>query len=271
MRQLFSFGMVSALGQIFTPNGHVTKHQERVLFAFWAIVALVLWYVIKIPFVPNPVDVIESLGNLWTVQGLATQAMTSFTLNLYALFWSTVISLVICYLYPVAFMRPFVTAASKGRFLGLTGLFVFFVLAFGSGSQVKLMMLIFGETVFFVTAMRDVVRDIPKEKFDHARTQGMSEWRVVYEVVVLGTFDKVFDIMRSNAAIGWTMLTMVEGISRADGGLGAMLLNGSKHFKLEELVAIQLTIVGIGVFQDFGIHWLKRTVCPYSELKLERR
>ena len=48
--------------------------------------------------------------------------------------------------------------------------------------------------------------------------------------------------MRQNAAMGWMMLTMVEGISRSEGGVGAMLLNQNKHFHLSAVFAIQLTI-----------------------------
>ena len=57
------------------------------------------------------------------------------------------------------------------------------------------------------------------DKFDHARSLRFSDWRVVWEVVVLGTADKAFEILRQNAAIGWMMLTMVEGISRSEGGM----------------------------------------------------
>ena len=99
----------------------------------------------------------------------------------------------------------------------------------------------------------------------------MSEWRVVWEVVVLGTFDKAIEVMRQNAAIGWMMLTMVEGISRAEGGVGAMLLNQNKHFHLAEVFAIQLVILSVGLGQDYGIGLFKRLVCPYAELTLERK
>ena len=49
------------------------------------------------------------------------------------------------------------------------------------------------------------------------------------------------------------MLTMVEGISRSEGGVGAMLLNQEKHFHLAEVFAIQLMILAVGLLQDFGI------------------
>jgi len=43
------------------------------------------------------------------------------------------------------------------------------------------------------------------------------------------------------------MLTMVEGISRSEGGVGAMLLNQNKHFHLSAVFAIQLTILLLGL------------------------
>jgi NitT/TauT family transport system permease protein len=141
----------------------------------------------------------------------------------------------------------------------------------GGGRPLKLVLLVFGMTVFFVTSMAQVVAAIPKGKFDHARTLKMGEWRVVWEVVVLGTIDQAIEVLRQNAAIGWMMLTMVEGISRAEGGVGAMLLNQNKHFHLPAVFAVQLLILSVGLLQDYGIGALKRVVCPYADLGLERR
>jgi NitT/TauT family transport system permease protein len=93
----------------------------------------------------------------------------------------------------------------------------------------------------------------------------------VWEVVVLGTFDKAIEALRQNAAIGWMMLTMVEGIARSEGGVGAMLLNQNKHFHLAEVFATQIVILLVGVGQDWAIGVFKSLVCPYAELTLERR
>src|SRR5438034_9940955 len=126
-------------------------------------------------------------------------------------------------------------------------------------------------TVFFTTSMGSVVADIPKERFDHARTLRMSEWEVVWEVVILGTANEAIEILRQNAAIGWMMLTMVEGISRSEGGIGALLLNQSKHFRLDEVFAIQFVVLLVGVSQDYVIGAVSRAICPYAHLTLERR
>jgi len=112
------------------------------------------------------------------------------------------------------------------------------------------------------------VAEVPKDKLDYARTLRMSEWRVVWEVVVLGTADQAIEAMRQNAAIGWMMLTVVEGLSRSDGGVGAMLLNQNKHFHLDSVFAIQIAILVIGLGQDYMMGMFKRAVCPYAYLKL---
>ena len=160
---------------------------------------------------------------------------------------------------------------SKGRFLGLIGLTFVFTLMVGGGRPLKLSLLVFGMTVFFITSMAAVVLEIPRERFDHARTLRMGEWQVVWEVVILGTADKAIEVLRQNAAIGWMMLTMVEGISRSEGGIGAMLLNQNKHFHIAEVFAIQIVILLVGLFLDYAIGILKRIFTPYAALTLERR
>ena len=71
--------------------------------------------------------------------------------------------------------------------------------------------------------------------------------------------------------MGWMMLTLVEGISRSEGGVGAMLLNQNKHFHLSAVFAIQLTILFLGLGQDYAIGLLRKIVCPYADLTLERK
>ena len=140
-----------------------------------------------------------------------------------------------------------------------------------SGHELKLSLLVFSVSVFFVTGMADVINGGPKEMFDLARTLRMGEWRVVWEVIVLGQIDQVFDVLRQNAAMGWMMLTMVEGIVRSEGGVGTVLLDQNHHFRLAAVFAIQLTILLLGLFQDYSIGLAKNLLCPYAVLTLERK
>jgi NitT/TauT family transport system permease protein len=262
---------MSDLNKVFVPNHTATSASMRVVVAVQAVLALAIWFVAPFQVLPTPPEVFAALGTLWMEQGLGQELITSFFLNVESLAWTVFLSLVLCYATVMPFFRPLAAAVAKGRFLGLIGLTFIFTLLVGGGRPLKVSLLVFGMSVFFVTSMAAEIEAIPKSKFDHARTLRMSEWQVVWEVVVLGTFDRAIEVLRQNAAIGWMMLTMVEGISRAEGGIGAMLLNQNKHFHLAEVFAIQIVILSVGLAQDYAIGFFKRIVCPYAELTLERK
>ncbi|MFL6203575.1 MAG: ABC transporter permease [Thermoanaerobaculia bacterium] len=260
-------GVLSA----FVPNRAISRNTLRLIIACQVAILLLVWINSPFKVLPQPMEVLRAFQNLWFEQGLGRELWTSFSMNLQALALTVVISLALSYLVVVPAFRPIAVAISKGRFLGLIGLTFVFTLMVGGGRPLKVSLLVFGMTVFFVTSMAAVVLEIPREKFDHARTLRMNEWKVVWEVVILGTADRAFEVLRQNAAIGWMMLTMVEGISRSEGGVGAMLLNQNKHFHLAEVFAIQIMILLIGLFQDYGIGALQRLLCPYASLVLEKR
>ena len=121
-----------------------------------------------------------------------------------------------------------------------------------------------------VTSFASIVISIPKSEFDHARTLRMSEWRTVWEVVVLGTIDKMLDAIRQNAAMTWTLLTMVEPYIRSEGGVGVLLSDQNKLFNLPKVFAIQITILLMGLFQDWVLTTFRKIACPYADLTLER-
>jgi NitT/TauT family transport system permease protein len=221
--------------------------------------------------IPSPGDVLGALAQLWTEQGLFDELETSFLLNLEAIAWTTVITLALAYLTVVPAVRPIVAAVSKLRFTGMVGWAFVFTLWARDGHQLKLWMLVFGMTPFFVTAMAAVIAELPKERFDHARTLGMTEWRVVWEVVIRGTADQALEALRQSAAMGWMMLTMVEGVVRSEGGIGALMLNENKHLRLDAVFALILVVLMVGVVQDRALAWLRRAVCPYAVLTTERR
>ena len=254
---------------VFSPNAVLNKNAVRALIAFQVAIVILLWIFSPFVLLPKPGEVLSAFNDLWE-QGLGAELITSFYLNVQAIIWSTIISLLLAYATVMPFFRPIVALLSKLRFLSLVGLTFFFTLMAKSGHELKLSLLVFSVSVFFVTGMADVINGVPKEMFDLARTLRMGEWRVVWEVIVLGQIDQVFDVLRQNAAMGWMMLTMVEGISRSEGGVGALLLNQNKHFHLAEVFAIQILILLVGLLQDYAIGVSKRIICPWAQITLER-
>jgi NitT/TauT family transport system permease protein len=255
---------------VLAPNRVISKTTIRWMVGLQLVMLLSIWFFSPTVFLPKPKEVFQALSEMWFA-GLGGELITSFYLNLQAIAISTILSLLLAYLTVIAFFRPIVALLSKLRFLSMVGLTFFFTLMASTGHELKLFLLVFSVSVFFVTGMAEVVASIPKEKFDLARTLRMGEWRVVYEVIVVGQADKAFEVLRQNAAMGWMMLTMVEGISRSEGGVGAMLLNQNKHFHLSAVFAIQLTILLLGLGQDYAIGLLRNIFCPYADLTLERK
>lgn len=255
---------------IFTLNKILDGKSLSILIYSQAITIILLWIFIPIKFLPSPSQTLHAASVLWG-KGIGVELMTSFMLNLEAIFWSTVVSLGLAYLTVIPFFRPLVAVICKLRFLSLVGLTFIFTLLSSGAHSLKLSLLVFSICVFFVTSMADVLNSIPKTQFDLARTLRMKEWQVVWEVIVLGQFDKVFDIVSQTAAIGWLMLPMVEGLARSEGGVGAVLLNQNKYFKLDAILAIQLILLFIGISQDYLIGVLKNFVCPYAGLNITKK
>jgi NitT/TauT family transport system permease protein len=197
--------------------------------------------------------------------------LSSMYSNAVAVAWAAAISLGLAYLSVFPFFRPLATFVSKVRFWGFTGVSVVFTLLFRGGHDLKVSLLTFGIMGFFLTSMCDEIRSIPEDRFDYARTLGMSEVRVVWEVVILGTLDRAFDVLRQNAAMGWTLLTMVETLIRSEGGVGVLLANQNKHMDLPSVAALQAVIFAVGMAQDYAIGVVKGFACPYAALKLARR
>jgi NitT/TauT family transport system permease protein len=254
----------------FIPNRVISKTTATILLWGQVSIFALLWVFSPFVFLPTPGEVWRSFLSLWA-EGLGAELITSFLLNIQAIGLAALISLGLAYLTVLPFFRPLVAVLSKLRFLSLVGLTFFFTLMTRNGHELKLSLLAFSVSVFFVTGMAEVIAGIPKTQWDLARTLKLGEWRSVWEVAVLGQVDKAWEMLRQNAAIGWMMLTMVEGMSRSEGGIGALLLNQNKHFHLSAVMAIQITILLLGLGQDYALGALRRLVCPYADLNTERR
>jgi NitT/TauT family transport system permease protein len=257
------------LEKLLTPNTTWRFRAMALAGTAWLVLIGIFWAT-RSPLVPRPLEMFEAFPHLMD-KGLVGNLISSLVLNIEALVFTALIGLVLSYVTVLPWTRPPVAVITKFRFLGFTGLTLFFTLATSDGHELKLAILTFAMTVYFVTSMVDVVAAIPRAAYDYARTLRMSEWRVVWEVVIRGTRDQAIDVMRQNAAMGWMMLTTVEALVRSEGGIGTLLLNEDKHFQLASVLTLQLVILTVGLGFDAALAWLKRMMCPYAFLKLERR
>lgn len=237
--------------------------------ARWALVLLYLLMLVAIwqgnigPAFRPFSEVLLSLRKLFLVDRFSRDILESLRLSLSAIGLATALTLALTYLASVPLFRPASFIISKGRFLGLLGIYFIFIVTFGLGFSLKLALLTFGITVFFVTSMYSIVTEIPAANFDYARSLGLSSWGVFWHVVVRGTIAETLDALRQNAAIGWTMIPAVETIVKT-GGVGDILWDSIKHFDRGKALAIMFCILTIGVVQDIVLKWLQRLAAPYA-------
>ena len=258
------------LGNVIRPNATISKITEIFLAGFWVTLLITVWISGTTVLIPRPMDVIPAYPELLK-QGLIVELMASIKTIGEGILIATAMSLVLSYSTVLPLMRFPAEMYSKFRFMGLTGLTFLFTIIFGGGNNLKVALMVFFISTFFVTASNQMVSEVPREDMDYARTLRMSEWKVVYHMVIMERLHEAFEILRQNSAIGWAMVAMIEGIVRSGGGIGALLLSQNKHFRLEEVFAIQLFILVIGLAIDWTIRFIDRTACPHIALSRSRR
>jgi ABC-type nitrate/sulfonate/bicarbonate transport system permease component len=184
--------------------------------------------------------------------------------------FSILIALAVTYLSLIPLFSLLSKFIIKCRYLTLTGLIFLFTLLTKNGSDLKISLLIFGIVPFFVTSLLTIIDAINIEEYELCKTLRMNSWKTLWEVVILGRLDQVIEVMRQNFAIAWMMITMVEGLSMSEGGLGTMLIKSNKYVDLGTVFSILIIIFVIGIFFDFLLGQIRYWLFPYTKLQLRK-
>jgi NitT/TauT family transport system permease protein len=120
-------------------------------------------------------------------------------------------------------------------------------------------------TSFLITSLLAMIKDIPDDEFEHARTQGCTKWETLYEVIIVGRLDYVIECLRQNLAIVWMSIVTVESILISAGGLGFLIKNGDRIGSNGRVIAVQIIIIIIGVVLDWLLTQIRKLSFPYSK------
>lgn len=247
----------------------LSARPEGVLVVGWLAALVLAWAASPARTLPGPREVADALHDLWWNGGLGPELFTTIKLVLVATLLSVGISFLLAWTSVMAYLRPLGAIVSKLRFLGLTGLVFPFTLATGGGFALKVTLLTFGMTTFLATALTRIVdEERASHHVDFVRSLGASRARVVYEALIRGPLDRSLDAIRQNVAMGWSMITMVEGIARSDGGVGALLLTENKHFRLAEVYAVLVVVLLVGLAIDRAMSAFSHLLCPHTRKDL---
>lgn len=259
------------LKQIVTPLTSITGRTAALLVVAEAAVALLLWEVFGgNGLIPTPLTVATKVLQIVTSGYFADNFVSSLGLTLSGMGLSIVIALSVSYLSLIPVFAPVARFIVKCRYLTLTGLIFLFTLLTQDGHQLKLSLLVFGIVPFFVTSLLSIIDAIPVQEYELCKTLRMNNWRSMLEVVIIGRLDQVLEVMRQNFAIAWMMITMVEGLSMSEGGLGTMLIKSNKYIDLGTVFAILVIIFIVGVFFDFLLKKIRTWLFPYTKIQIRK-
>lgn len=256
------------LKQLITPFEKVSQLTKTVVLVGWIILLLLLWFIGTMGtkhLFPNPSQVFEGLQGLFN-EGLVVHIFNSLKLCFIAIVSATFFALLYAYSFPIPLLKPISEFVTKFRFLPLTGLTYYITIIVHDARNMQIWIMVIFLTTFLTTSLIAIIKDIPQEEFDHAKTLKCSRWEVLWQVIVLGRIDYVIDAIRQNLAITWMMLVTVESIVIASGGLGFLIKNSEKFANAGRIIALQIIILLIGLGLDAGINFLRKAIFRYSKI-----
>ena len=252
--------------QFFTPLEEIRGNGRTTILTTWLIGLITFWVICSLGEVhlfPTPKQVLHGFKDLW-YQGLIIHMFSSIWLCAQAVFISILISLVFAYSSAIPFFKPIGTFISKLRYLPLTGITFYIAIMIKDARSIQVWVLVVFMTTFLTTSLMNMIKDIPEEEFFHARTLGCNRWETLWEVVIKGRFDYVFELVRQNLAIVWMMLVTTESILAAAGGLGFLIKNNDRLGDNGKVIALQIIIVVLGLSLDFIITKIRKVSFRYS-------
>ena len=253
--------------QLFFPFGEINKKVRTGVIIFWVVLFLGLFELFHSKIIPPPSKIAGSLGNLLSSSEFYEDLVASLITTLKAMFYSILATVVIVYSSTIQFFKPLAEFISKCRYLTLTGLVFVFTMISNNLSELKMYLLMFGIIPFFVTSFLSIVQSTPPEEKWKGYVNKLNRWETLYEVVMVGKLDMLFEVMRQNFAISWMMITMVEGFAMSEGGIGTLLIKSNKYLDLSPVFAMLVVVLILGLIFDWGLSQLRNTLFPYLKTR----
>ncbi|MBC8173291.1 MAG: nitrate ABC transporter permease [Chitinophagales bacterium] len=259
--------------ELFTPFAKPSNQTLLIMGLIQLVVFLTWWFLSSSEIIPNPIEIIQSMGTLIREKDLLGELFTSAWLCIKAMAIATVIGMVLSYSVVIPFFRPVVVyVISQARFLTLVGFGFIIMLYTQTADAYKTYLLVFGILPYFVTGMASEVDSMEWQRYTYARTLRMNNWEALYHVVIRGMLHKALEIFRQNFAIAWMMITMVESANRENGGIGALLVDQNRFAgNFNGVFAIQFSILAMGIFIHVLIGFLSRKLFPYAYMRLKKK
>lgn len=219
----------------------------------------VLSYANVVPdtILPTPTEVLKAFPVLHFEEALVRSALMSFYRVMGGFVLAALVAIPLGLLmgtFP-ALKHFFAPILDPLRFLPISALVPLFIVWFGIDDLQKIVFLFVGTVVYLLPLVVEAVENVDDVYLQTATTLGATKSQLVFGVLVRGSLPAIGEALRVMNGIGWTYVILAEVIN-AQYGLGALITVAGKRSHIDQIFALVLVILVIGVVTD----WLIRAV-----------
>ncbi len=236
---------------MFTPLTDIRSGTRKTTLWIHIFILVIAWtYLVPAKTLfPNLGEVLIAWKSLW-MSGLFFHILATLKLCGLATLISIGVSCTIAYLSTVPAFAPIGFIATKLRYNPIQGFTLFLMFMSGGGRNLQVTLLVVFMSFYFINSLIAMINEIPEEDIVRRKTQKMSNWKILWKVVILDRLDYLVEVIRQNLSITFMMIVSVEAMDKTQGGLGAMLVDTNRAFAFPKIFALQLTIFVMGIILD---------------------
>ena len=243
----------------------VSNQRARSLIVAGVVVFLGLWCALSytgiIPSVilPSPTEVLQAFPRLHFEEALVRSAGWSFYRVTMGFVLAALVAIPLGLLmgtFPAVklFCAPVLDPL---RFLPISALVPLTIVWFGIEERQKIAFLFMGIVVYLLPLVVEAVEKVDEVYLQTATTLGATKWQMVSQVLVPGSLPAIAEALRVINGIGWTYVILAEVIN-ARYGLGALITVAGKRSHVDQIFALVLVILVIGVVTDLAIRFVNQ-------------
>lgn len=215
---------------------------------------------------PSPTDVLKAFPVLHFEEALVRSAGASFYRVMMGFLLSAVVAIplgVLMGTYP-PIKHFFAPILDPLRFLPISALVPLFIVWFGIDDMQKIIFLFVGTFVYLLPLVVEAVARVDDVYVQTAMTLGARPGQVIRHVLVPGSLPAIGEALRVMNGVGWTYVILAEVIN-APLGLGALITVAGKRSHVDQIFALVLVILFIGVATDFIIRMINKRLFAWAE------
>ena len=118
---------------------------------------------------------------------------------------------------------------------------------------------------FFQQALMfmDNVKRVPPDYVGLGRTLGMSEWRILWRIVLPSAYPQIWDTLRISLGWAWTWVVLAELVA-ADSGLGFRITVAQRYFQTDTAIGYIIVLGLLGLATDQAMKAAGKSLFRYG-------